>query len=78
MFIKYLIVIIFIFLRGVFAGFDTALIYIDKYKISKLVKKDEIHMAIVIDDEGKVCGIVTMEDILEMLVGKIFDEYEKK
>lgn len=44
----------------------------------KKMQKDEIYMAIVIDDDMKVCGLVTLEDILEMLVGKIFDEYEKK
>lgn len=44
----------------------------------KKMQKDEIYMAIVVDNEGKVCGVVTMEDILEVLVGKIFDEHEKK
>lgn len=47
-------------------------------EIFRAMQKDEIYMAIVLDDNGKVCGMVTIEDILEMLVGKIFDEYEKK
>lgn len=55
--------------------------FVDKNeKISEVFKKLQKHkasMAIVIDEKDIVYGIVTMEDILEMLVGKIFDEYEK-
>lgn len=34
-------------------------------------------MMIVLDEKEKVIGLITMEDIIEKLVGKIFDEYDK-
>lgn len=35
------------------------------------------HIAYVKDDRGKICGIITVEDILEELVGEIYDEDDK-
>lgn len=42
----------------------------------KEMQSQKIHMAIVIDEYGQTAGLVTMEDILEEIVGNILDEYD--
>ena len=39
-------------------------------------KKDRSHLAVVTDEYGAICGLVTIEDILEELVGEIEDEHD--
>ena len=39
-------------------------------------KQDRRHLAVVIDEYGAVCGLITIEDILEELVGEIEDEHD--
>ena len=40
-------------------------------------KEQRVHLAIVVDDAGDTAGVVTLEDVLEQIVGQIFDESDR-
>ncbi|MGP6177987.1 hemolysin family protein [Microbacterium sp. A196] len=41
------------------------------------MKRDAVHVCLVIDEHGGISGLVTLEDLIEELVGEISDEYDR-
>lgn len=62
------------------AFLHTAVFVPEKMKTSRLLstfQKAKVHMAIAVDEFGGTAGLVTLEDVLEGLVGEIWDEHDE-
>src|SRR5476649_1328300 len=58
----------------------TAVVVPESKRVDRMLKEfrsQRYHMAIVVDEFGGVSGLVTIEDILELIVGEIDDEYDE-
>lgn len=68
-------------LKAPIAGLAKPALFVPESKNSddtlRFLQREQNHMAMVVDEYGGIAGLVTMEDLIEELVGDISDEYDK-
>lgn len=46
--------------------------------VLRLLQQEHVHLALVVDEYGGIAGLITLEDLIEELVGEIADEYDRE